>query len=592
MRIRVFRILNKSFISRERHEPSQTRANLSIIIMREKLLQKAKEFIFSPLEFEWTKTELVLVNKVFTNSNGRVFFIYNQLPANMIAVLMAIYSRMKNKRGLRGTFVDSFVPNILSSFIDECQSKYDGNQIKFLKENQLNKLDKFINYSAQTKEVYQKFVDSLNDPKYLESLSRARKMKNFLSMWLDKYGHNSIARPAMLYFCLEQVSALAVKSVEWTRPGAGYIELSTRYVDMHGKDVYPAHQGLEEFGLQADEVKEVIDESFKIYRELQGEKYNGPLPSFFREKYQNQIPENKLEMGVIGETCDVLGNALPGATLSSVGVGMSGESLPSMIQHLQLDGTPENLAIVEMIMQEAEKIGADQFLRHLEFSDWKKADWEYLKEKEIKESNIPDVAYVEKVLLEALKQKKSFADCQNWLDVINKLKSFNRTDFDKLPREFELVTTVFNNTMSYRSWRDLQRMGLCMHRRSYITPTIGFYQYDKPAPEILAESFKQLYQLNQKLYIRMSELNVPPELMQYPMAMGNLVNFTIAGNLRQMEFCNWQRSKPTVNHEVRQIFLWTEAELRNKLPWWQDISRADTTVSYIFARGDSDVPLN
>jgi len=559
--------------------------------MKEQFIQKAKEFIFSSLEFEWTETELVLVNKVFSNSNGRVFFIYNQLPANMIAVLMAIYSRMKNKRGLRGTFVDSFVPNILSGFIDECQAKFDGDQIKFLKENKLINLDKFINYSAQTKEAYQRFVDSLNDPKYLESLSRAKKMKNFLSMWLDKYGHNSIARPAMLYFCLEQVSALAVKSVEWTRPGAGYIELSTRYVDMHGKDVYPIHQELAEFGLRPNEAQEVIDESFKIYRELQGKEYDGPLPSFFREKYQKVIPEDKLEMGIIGETCDVLGNVLPCATLSSVGVGMSGESLSSMIQHLQLDGAPENLAIVEMILQEAEKVGADQFLRHLDFSDWKKADWEYLIEHEVKDSSIPDAVYVEQVLFKALKQKKSFTNCQNWPEVINKLKNLKRTDFDKLPREFELVTAVFNNTMSYRSWRDLQRMGLCMHRRSYIAPAIGFYQYDKPAPEILTELFNQLYILNQKLYNRMSELNIPPELMQYPMAMGNLVNFTIAGNLRQMEFCNWQRSKPTVNHEVRQIFLWTEAELRKKLSWWPDISRANATASYIFARGDSDVPL-
>jgi len=559
--------------------------------MKEQFIQKAKEFIFSSLEFEWTETELVLVNKVFSNSNGRVFFIYNQLPANMIAVLMAIYSRMKNKRGLRGTFVDSFVPNILSGFIDECQAKFDGDQIKFLKENKLINLDKFINYSAQTKEAYQRFVDSLNDPKYLESLSRAKKMKNFLSMWLDKYGHNSIARPAMLYFCLEQVSALAVKSVEWTRPGAGYIELSTRYVDMHGKDVYPIHQELAEFGLRPNEAQEVIDESFKIYRELQGKEYDGPLPSFFREKYQKVIPEDKLEMGIIGETCDVLGNVLPCATLSSVGVGMSGESLSSMIQHLQLDGAPENLAIVEMILQEAEKVGADQFLRHLDFSDWKKADWEYLIEHEVKDSSIPDAVYVEQVLFKALKQKKSFTNCQNWPEVINKLKNLKRTDFDKLPREFELVTAVFNNTMSYRSWRDLQRMGLCMHRRSYIAPAIGFYQYDKPAPEILTELFNQLYKLNQKLYNRMSELNIPPELMQYPMAMGNLVNFTIAGNLRQMEFCNWQRSKPTVNHEVRQIFLWTEAELRKKLSWWPDISRANATASYIFARGDSDVPL-
>ncbi|PIT90536.1 MAG: hypothetical protein COU22_01640, partial [Candidatus Komeilibacteria bacterium CG10_big_fil_rev_8_21_14_0_10_41_13] len=78
---------------------------LKAIDMQEKLIQIARQFINSTLDFEWTEAEKNLVDKVFTNADKRVFFIYNQLPANMIAVLMAIYSRMRNKRGLRGTFV-------------------------------------------------------------------------------------------------------------------------------------------------------------------------------------------------------------------------------------------------------------------------------------------------------------------------------------------------------------------------------------------------------------------------------------------------------------------------------------------------------
>jgi thymidylate synthase ThyX len=396
----------------------------------------------------------------------------------------------------------------------------------------------------------------------------------------------------MLYFCLEQVSILAAKSVEWTRPGTGYIELSTRYVDMHGKEVYPIEKELELFGISSAAVKEVINESFKLYCELQGESYTGPFPKFLRQQYRQIIPEDKLEFGVIGEACDVLGNLLPAATLTSVGVGMSGESLPSMIQHLKLDGTPENLAIAEFIIQEASKVGADQFLRHLDVSDWKLADWEYLmKGQTKKECLMPESSFIEQVLYQAFKQKSTFAKCQSWQEVISQLKQIQRTNFDKLPREFELITAVFQNVMSFRSWRDLHRMGLCTHRRGYITPELGFYRYDKPAPEILSESFVKLHQLNQKLYQLMTEKQVPPVLKQYPLAIGNLIKFILSANLRQLEFCNWQRSKPSVNHEVRQIFLWIENELRKKLPWWSEISRANTIPAYVFARGDSDVPL-
>jgi len=560
--------------------------------MNDELLQIAHKFILSPLDFSWTEAELALVKKLFTNTNGRVFFIRNIIPANMIAVLMAIYSRMKNTRGLRGTFVDNFLPHVLASFTKECQDQYLGDPAKFLSEKKLNKLDKFIDYSEENKQLYQKFLNNLGDEEFLQNLSQARKMKTFLSMWLDKYGHNSIARPAMVYLCFEQVSILAAKSVEWTRPGAGYIELSTRYVDMHGKEVYPIENELEVYGLAKEEVQVVIDESFKLYRQLQGEDYHGSFPNFLREHYRDIIPADKMEAGIIGETCDVLGNLLPSSTLTSVGCGISGEALPEVVRHLHLDSTPENEAIAEMILKEAEKVGADQFLRHLDSTDWKKAAWEYLNggDDEVW-SMLPEQNYIENLLNKLFVQKKSYKECRTWNDVISKFNKIEHDKYDKLPREFETITATFENKMSFRSWRDLHRMGFCTHRRGFVTPNLGFYNYDKPQPEELEEAFNKLHQLNVKLYQRMTDLNIPAELKQYPMALGNLIKFLIAGNLRQIEFCNWQRSKPTVNHEARQIFLWMENEIRNKLPWWKEISRADMTPAYVFARGDSEVPL-
>ena len=79
--------------------------------------------------------------------------------------------------------------------------------------------------------------------------------------------------------------------------------------------------------------------------------------------------------------------------------------------------------------------------------------------------------------------------------------------------------------------------------------------------------------------------------MEYPLALGNNISYLISANLRQWEFANWQRSKASVNHEVRQAFLLVENLLRQKYPWWQNISRADITPAYIFARGGSDISL-
>lgn len=558
--------------------------------MEEKLLNHARKFVSSSLSFKWTDLERSVVERFFTNLDGRIFFIHT-LPTNMIAVLMAMYSRMRNSRGIRGMMVDSFLPQVLATSLDECQNKYDGKQMKFLNDNNINTLDDFVAHSNETKIVFDEFMSQISvNPKYIEKLSQADKMKVFLSTWLDKYGHNSIARPAMLYICFEQISILLAKSLEWTRPGSGYIELSTRYVDMAGKNLYPIEKELAEYGIDEDRVLNVMNESFAAYRQLQGDNMDGEFPKFLNDYYsQNGFEGSSLEQGVMGETWDVLGNLLPSSTLTSVGMGISGEALPSLIHHLHLDGNPEFIAAVELLISEAEKIGATQFLRHLDITNWEKSGWEYLSSGDDFE-HAPDKKFVEDTLFDVLKRKESFVDCGDWLSVINKLKNSERSQYDKLFREFELITVSFGSKMSFRGWRDLQRMGMSTHRRSYLNPHNGFYNYDKPAPDILHEIFSKVNNLNIELYDEMVEKKVPPSLMEYPLALGTIISFIMSSNLRQWEFCNWQRSKPSVNHEVRQSFIDFENKLRVAYPWWKDISRADITPAYTFARG-SEIPL-
>jgi hypothetical protein len=68
------------------------------------------------------------------------------------------------------------------------------------------------------------------------------------------------------------------------------------------------------------------------------------------------------------------------------------------------------------------------------------------------------------------------------------------------------------------------------------------------------------------------------------------VRYQIAANLRQWEFCNWQRTKWGVNDEVRAQFLAFEYALRSEYPWWKRLSRADLIQHYAFARGEK-IPL-
>jgi len=310
------------------------------------------------------------------------------------------------------------------------------------------------------------------------------------------------------------------------------------------------------------------------------------------------MSEKQLRDGIVGEVCDVVGNLLPASTLTSVGVGVSGEALPELVKHLILDNTPENIALSELVLREAEKVGANQFLCHLDISKWRLIDWQYREDNILtKKEFLPEVSFVEDLLFNQFKLKKEFKSCRKFRDVIEVLKKTDRSPYDKLPAEFEFLTAVFNHRMSFRGWRDLHRMGFCTHMRGYLLPRLGFYKYDfyrydKPAPWIIGSSFCHIYQMNCELALEFINYDVPLCLRQYPMALGNIIPFTIGANFREWEFCNWQRTKPTVNHEVRKVFLNFEKAFRKKYYWWKDISRADMTPAYIFARGGSNLPLN
>ena len=568
---------------------------------KEATLAHAREFAGEEI-YKFSDLEEKALSSFFTNSRRRVFFMHT-LPTNMGNTLLAMYSRIKNPRGLRGVFVDSFLPELLAGFLNPASHGGDG--IKWLKDKKIKSLEEFISASPEARYRLKDFLREIRvNPKYLEQITNSEKTKDFIGRWLDAYGHNSIARPGMFWICFEQISILAAKSLEWGRPGAGYIELSTRYADMGGKDVYPAAREIAEYGVKASDVEEVTQKSFYLYRQLQGKNFDGPFPAFLREKYGHFFDDAKdLENGVIGETCDVLGNFLPVATLTSVGIGVSGEALPEMLKHLLLDATVENIALVEMALAEARKIGADQFARHIEPTGWKEASWEYLSVKsfdhwrshgsKITGTSLIDRKAANKILLEAFRKKESFGECRSISDVMKKMTAPERGSHDKLPNEFERINASFSGIMSFRSWRDLQRQSFCAHFRTYVTPLLGFYFYDKRggAPTEFYEACKSLHASNLRLYSGMKRRGVPDAPAQYPLAIGNMVGFDISANLLQWEFCNWQRSKFSVNHEVRKIFLDEEKVLRKHYPWWAKISRADTTPAYVFARTKQGIPL-
>ena len=145
-----------------------------------KVLDLARNFVFTPFGHKFSPVERQVLKSFFSNLDKRVFFMHS-LPANIGATLLAMFSRIKNPRGIRGVFVDSFLPQFLATRLLEVTEKFDGKAERFLKENKINNLSAFITYSEETRAEFKNFVEKMTrDSDYLETFAKSEKAKTFL----------------------------------------------------------------------------------------------------------------------------------------------------------------------------------------------------------------------------------------------------------------------------------------------------------------------------------------------------------------------------------------------------------------------------
>ena len=329
----------------------------------------AADFLNTPSSFVFTELEQSFLRPFFTNLNGRVCVMHS-LPAAITSVLSAMYSRMKDPRSMRGTFLSFVLSIVATDTIKYCEGKWETPEL-FLKEIGITTLDDFKKHSPDTHNAVVRFEKNMlqGNPEYLEHFANAERAKKFMARNRDKYGHNSIARMGTITIIFEGVSILAAKAIEWTRPGTGYVELSTRYVDMKLAERFPISSLLQSIGENGQKVEEYQLRCFKLYSSLLGTKLDGPFPAFLRQQYSplfTKLGRKDLELGIGGESYDVLGCLLPASTLTSLACTISGEALPQLLKHLLLEDTPEFTGLVALIIQELAKVGGDQFVRHFE----------------------------------------------------------------------------------------------------------------------------------------------------------------------------------------------------------------------------------
>lgn len=549
----------------------------------------ADGFLRTPLDYSFGPNELIIIQKIFSNSTKRVFLL-RMLPPNVAASLTAMYSRMNNKRGIRGIFVDKFVPEFLAAtIIDEAGSGEDIDV--FLKRYEAigeGALERLLQRVPESQKAFHDFLMGIGDVDYLEKVANAKRVRSMLGKWLDAYGHNSIARMSASWLCFEGVSLLTIKVIEECRLGAGYVELSTRYVEIKRPRVFP----LDFLGLWSPQLLRTAENLQKQLLNTYGD-IQGPFTDVLTTKYSDIMSGKDLTMGVKSDVCDAGGNFLPLNILSSVGVCMMGEALNRLLQHLGMEGTPECLALRDLIIDEIGGRGPDQFTRHSDPTINEKRFWGKLDADQIiprpriphcQAVILPDRAIVEATIVDTLRlQGFPVRSIGNAIELIKE----SRMEYDKLPRLFEMFSVVARGAITMRSWRDLQRHTTTLNLRSKVSP----YEFWNPRkyPELVGV-VDNVKRAAIEYYEEARKAGVPANLIEYGLPMGCGVHFVMALNLRAAEFICHQRTGSSVNDEVREFVLLLYQLILDAYPWWLEIARADLIKSYVFSRG-SKIPF-
>ena len=392
------------------------------------------------------------------------------------------------------------------------------------------------------------------------------KSAQFHEKWVVGYGHASVAEHAVLHIAFENVSRLAIESIEGNRL-ASYTEKSTRYQKWGGDDftVPPELEG----HLLCDEYVETIRLLFKTYADsLQ------PVRSLIFERFPRRENEKEeaWDRRIRSKYVDVCRFILPAASLANVGMTANARVLENMIRKM----LSHELAEVRQIGEQVKQVALGETPTLVKYAD----AVPYLVEtcKEIGDLETRDLSFEvrdenwcslvdydkdgeKKVLAAALYRfaEMSYADALAYIGSLDEEKKTQLAEsllgrlgkYDVPLRELEYSTYTFDLIMDQGAYAEFKRHRMMTQtpqklttRLGYATPSLitqaGFESQYVAALESAAKLFEKLYQED-------------PSVAQYVVPNGFNRRVLAQFNLREAyAFCQL-RSAANAHFSIRRV---------------------------------------
>jgi thymidylate synthase ThyX len=443
------------------------------------------------------------------------------------------------------------------------------------------------------------FAKTSRSPESFREIAKGlteEKSAQFHEKWVVGYGHASVAEHAVLHIAFENISRLAIESIESNRL-ASYTEKSTRY-QKWGSDNFFIPSELDGHPLR-DEYIATCQFLFNSYHDSLD-----PVRSLVlehAERRENETEEAR-DRRLRSQYVDVCRFLLPAASLANVGMTANARVLENVIRKLlshelievreigenvkraALDEVPTLVKyadavpyLVETRKEICELAGMEPGTENWNSDNWcKLIGWD--KDGEIKVLSSALYRFSEMSFTEAIQHVKSLrdAECAELADAL--LKRLGEHDIPL--RELEYSTYTFELVMDQGAYAEFKRHRMMTQTPQKLTTLLGF-----ATPRFIVDSdFGSRYQAAMttaaETYKKLHEFN--PEVAQYIVPNGYHRRVLAQFNLREAyAFCQL-RSARNAHFSIRRIAERMYEELKRVHPLltkymhlpeetWQDV---------------------
>ena len=419
--------------------------------------------------------------------------------------------------------------------------------------------------------------------------SRAEdKARAFHEKWVVGYGHASVAEHAVVHLAVEQVSIVASKVIEDLRLGS-YTEKSTRYVVFDTgsfADLPTLPEALR------DDYRTTCKNLFSTYLEL--------FPAV-EARLEQLVPTEKGQSptrraaAIRAHACDLLRGLLPASTLTNLGITANARALGMLLSKMLSSPLTEVRHVAEQMRTEAASV-APTLLRHVETIPYRETFRDTIAQS-IPWTSAPAASQAVPVRIvrhdrDALQRvvlalcydlavqphasdRMAMLDRQDdtTLATIVRAAFANRGPHDPAPRAMESSSLTVELELDYGAYRDLQRHRLLTPTTQVLGCTLGPTLPEDLRSLGIHDRYEQALDGVRPAWERLASHD--PFAAQYVVPLAYRVRTLWTLNLREVFHVVELRSARQGHANYRRVAQALYREVCQVHPWLTDLIRVD-----------------